>query len=276
MLALTNLTNKRMNVALLSIGMLLTSFAALVSGLFVVNRRCWVVPCAHRHRGDHGELLGLKVRSGDSFSALVTNAAALGFAWWVFQLFFVGSEANLTSSKFLYLRGFSVALSIQLFQASMLWVEESGTVGTFVHRGQEHINTPGMSATIPNVPLLHALQSLSFFSNLTFVLGCAIAVFLLKYSNELLSENEYQSIPSSSSEVVRGGNGSGGRRQSRGARYEHESSHGGGGSSGNGSASKSKHGKKKRKEKKKHQKFGSDFDVESNTNVFDDVTSEDL
>ena len=29
-------------------------------------------------------------------------------------------------------------------------------------------------------------------SNLTFVLGSAIAVFLLKYSNELLSENEYQ------------------------------------------------------------------------------------
>lgn len=154
----------------------------------------------------------------------------------------------------------------------MLWVEESGTVGTFVHRGQEHIKTPGMSATIPNVPLLHALQSLAFFSNLTFVLGSAIAVFLLKYSNELLSENEYQSIPSSNSEVVRG-SGVSGRR--RGARYEYESSHGGG-SSGNGSASKSKHGKKKRKEKRKQQKFGSDFDVESNTNVFDDVTSEDL
>jgi hypothetical protein len=258
---LTNLTNKRMNVALLSIAMIFTSFSSLISGLFVVNRRCWVVPCAHRHRGDHGELLGLKVRSGDSFSALVTNIAAVGFAWWVFQMFFLGSAATaITTTKFTYLRGFSAALAVQLFISSMLWLEESGTVATFVHRGQSHINSPGMSATIPNVPLLHAMRSLALFTTLTFILEACIAYFLYKYRHELVPNNEYQSIASSSSSSSFSSSSS-----SFSATHEENT---------NGSASKSKHGKKKRKKKK--QKAGSDFDVESNNNVFDDLTSEDL
>jgi hypothetical protein len=252
---LTNLANKRMNVSLLAVAMMVSSFAALVSGLFVVNRRCWVVPCAHRHRGDHGELLGLKVRSGDSFSALITNVAALAFAWWCFQMFFMGGASSLTSSKFIYLRGFSVALAIQLFVSSMLWLEEAGTVATFVHRGQHHINSPGLTATIPNIYLLHAMQSLALFSTLTFLLGAGIAFFLFQFRSELLPENEYQSISSSDDSNNKGG------------QMEIDRN-------GPGSSSKSKHGKKRRIKKKK--KAGSDFDVENNNNVFDDVKAEDL
>lgn len=254
---LTNLASKRMNVSLLAVAMMVSSFAALVSGLFVINRRCWVVPCAHRHRGDHGELLGLKVRSGDSFSALITNVAALAFAWWCFQMFFMGGASSLTSSRFIYLRGFSVALTIQLFVSSMLWLEEAGTVATFVHRGQHHINSPGLTATIPNIHLLHAMQSLALFSTLTFLLGAGIAVFLFQFRSELLPENEYQSISSSDDS-----NNNGGQME-----IDHDNGN------GPGSSSKRKHGKKKRRMKKK---AGSDFDVENNNNVFDDVKSEDL
>ena len=176
---LIHLNSKRKRVASLSLAMLATSFAALISGLFVVNRRCWVVPCAHRHRGNHGELIGLKVRSGDSFSALVTNVAALGFAWWNVKVFFLEPEENLTASKYLYLRGYSMALCIMLFQASFLWMEESGAVGMFVQRGSQKIQSPDMTATIPNVPLLHAMQSLAIFTTLTFLLGGAIAWHLV-------------------------------------------------------------------------------------------------
>jgi hypothetical protein len=230
---LLNLDNKRSNVALLSLLLLGSSFASLISGLFVVNRRCWVVPCAHRHRGDKGELLGLKIRSGDSLSALLTNVVCMYFAWWVLQLFLLNSEQTITSNRFIYLRGFSVALCIMLFQSSYLWWEESGTVATFVHRGSQHINTPGTTATIPNVPLLHAIQSLSFFASLNFLLSFVIAYFLYKFKDVLIGNNEYQEIASSSPEP----------NQDYNNEYEQELSR----------STKSKRGKKKRNKRQNRQ-----------------------
>jgi len=260
---LFNLENKRSNVALLSLIMLCTSFASLVSGLFVVNRRCWVIPCAHRHRGNHGELLGLKVRSGDSLSALVTSVAALTFAWWNVRLFFVESEQQLTSTKFVYLRGFSIGLSIMLFQASYLWWEESGTVGTFVHRGAQHINSPGMTATIPNVPLLHAMQALSFFTSLTFILGSVITYCLFKFKNVLLPNNEYQEVPSASPGTAHDG-------VSR-VRYEQELTYQDPttDSDSDNRERKSKHGKKKRNKKTQSSSHSHNSSNPDEANMFD-------
>lgn len=203
---LFKLSTRRSVVALLSAAMTGCAFASFVSAMFVVNRRCWVVPCARRSHGPHAELLGLKVRAGDAFSCVSSTACALCYAWASFRMFGVEGTLATAANKFAAYKGLTLGMVLVLFQQTVMWIEEAGTVGTFIHRGAARLNAnndggtdPGGSSHggIPNVYLLHAMQSLAIFVVLTFLLGAGIAWCVFNWENDLVASNEYEAIPSS-------------------------------------------------------------------------------
>ena len=204
---LVKLDSRRSIVALVSAAMTVTAFASLLSGLFVVNRRCWVIPCARRTHGTHGELLGLRVRAGDAFSCLSSTACALMYAWGSFRMFAVEGTFVRGRAKFAAYKGVTLGMVLVLLQQAILWMEETGTVGTFVHRGAallHNLNNNGdggggsgtsFRGGIPNVYLLHAMQSLAIFVSLTFLLGSGVAWCVFNWEDDLVASNEYQAIP---------------------------------------------------------------------------------
>lgn len=200
---LFKLGSRRSVVALLSAAMTGCAFASLLSGLFVVNRRCWVIPCARRTHGSHAELLGLKVRAGDAFACLSSTACALCYAWASFRMFGVEGAFATGAAKFAAYKGATLGMVLILFQQTVLWIEETGTVGTFIHRGAARLHANNGDADsggsshggIPNVYLLHAMQSLAIFVTLTFLLGAGIAWCVFNWENDLVASTEYEAIP---------------------------------------------------------------------------------
>jgi len=115
-------------------------------------------------------------------------------------------------AKFAAYKGLTLGMVLVLFQQAVLWMEETGTVGTFVHRGAgllHNINSDdgGGSAYrggIPNVNLLHAMQSLAIFATLTFLLGAGLAWCVFNWEDDLVASNEYQAIPGRDGDVADG------------------------------------------------------------------------
>ena len=113
------------------------------------------------------ELLGLKVRAADAFACLSSTACALCYAWASFRMFGVEGTFATGAIKFAAYKGVTLGMVLVLFQQTVLWIEETGTVGTFIHRGAARLHAnngdPDSGGSshggIPNVYLLHAMQS---------------------------------------------------------------------------------------------------------------------
>lgn len=200
------LDSRRSIVALVSAAMTCCAFASLVSSVFVVNRRCWVIPCARHAHGSHTELLGLRVRSGDAFSCISSASCSLLYAYASFRMFAVDGRLSTGKLKFEGYKGVTLGMVLILLQQSTLWMEETGTVGAFVHRGAKLLNSNGNNGQlsphggIPNIYLLHAMQSLAIFSTLSFLLCSGLAWCIFHWEDDLVASNEYSSIPDSSFE----------------------------------------------------------------------------
>ena len=199
---LLDLENRRSRVAVAALALTACAFASLVSALFVIRRRCWVVPCAHSHHGAKGELLGLKVRSGDAFSGVATSMSALGFGLAAFKLFGMQAAAQMRAGQFAAFRGFACGMLLMLVQGAMLWMEEAHTLGKFVHRGANRLDADPSSVApaggIPNVPLMHSMQAMAVFTTLS--LGCCglIVYGFFNWQKDLVSTNAYEQVPGSS------------------------------------------------------------------------------